>query len=47
MEDGFDEELSVEPGETYECLFKLKVGKVDIARSFTEDRLSGKERKNP
>ena len=45
-EDGFNDELSIEPGEAYECLFKLKVGKVKIARSFTEDRLSGRERKS-
>lgn len=34
-----DEEgpLSIEPGETYEVLFKLKVGKVKLAKSFIED----------
>ena len=41
----FDEDLCIEPGETYECLFKLKVGKVNLATSVIEDGGAKKERK--
>ena len=42
----FDSELCIEPGETYECSYKLKIGQVDIAKSFINDRSTSKERKN-
>ena len=32
-----DEPLSIEPGETYDILFKLKIGKVKLAKSFIQD----------
>lgn len=32
-----DEMLCIEPGETYEVLFKLNIGKINIARSFVQD----------
>ena len=33
-----DEQLCIEPGETYQVLFKLKVGQVRLAKSFIEDQ---------
>ena len=30
--------MCIEPGETYEVLFKLKVGKVKLARSFIQEQ---------
>ena len=33
-QDPDDEQLCIEPGETYEVLFKLKVGQVKLAKSF-------------
>ena len=36
-EDAEDEQLCIEPGETYEVLFKLKVGQVHLAKSFIQD----------
>jgi hypothetical protein len=32
-----DEPICIEPGETYEVLFKLQVGKLEFANSFSED----------
>ena len=36
-QDPDEEPLCIEPGETYEVLFKLKVGKVRLAKSFIQD----------
>ena len=34
MDEDEEEPLSIEPGETYEVLFKLRVGEVNLAKSF-------------
>ena len=34
MDEDEEEPLSIEPGETYEVLFKLRVGEVKLAKSF-------------
>ena len=41
----FDSDLCIEPGETYECLFKLKVNKVNLATSTIEDTSPKKDKK--
>ena len=35
--DGEDEDVVIEPGETYEVLFKLDVGQINLAQSMMED----------
>ena len=37
-QDPDEEQLCIEPGETYEVLFKLKVGEVRLAKSFLQDQ---------
>lgn len=39
--EGDQELLCIEPGETYQVLFKLRVKKVKMARSFMQDDAEG------
>ena len=42
---GYDDDdiLCIEPGETYEVLFKIRVNKVKLAQSFIQDDNPGKQ----
>ena len=39
-----DEDICIEPGESYEVLFKLDVGSINLATSFIDGELEEKKR---